>query len=68
MAGERSRWPDSFQGRRLNSPNDLVLRSNGDLYFTDPAYGLHHRYNDPARELPFCGVYLLRRASASLFC
>ncbi len=51
---------DSYGGKRLNSPNDLVLRSNGDLYFTDPAYGLHHRYDDPARELPFCGVYLVR--------
>ena len=51
---------DSYQGRRLNSPNDLVLRSSGELYFTDPAYGLHHRYDDPARELPFCGVYLVR--------
>ncbi len=51
---------DSFEGRRLNSPNDLVLNSRGDLYFTDPAYGLHHRYDDPSRELPFCGVYLVR--------
>lgn len=51
---------DSYRGRRLNSPNDLVLNSGGDLYFTDPAYGLHHRYEDPARELDFCGVYLVR--------
>lgn len=51
---------DSYRGKRLNSPNDLVLRSNGDLYFTDPAYGLHRRYADPTRELPFCGVYLVR--------
>ncbi len=51
---------DSYRGKRLNSPNDLALRSNGDLYFTDPAYGLHRRYADPARELPFCGVYLVR--------
>lgn len=51
---------DSFEGRRLNSPNDLVVGQCGDLYFTDPAYGLHHRYEDPARELPFCGVYLVR--------
>ena len=51
---------DSYQGKRLNSPNDLVLNSRGDLYFTDPAYGLHYRYEDPARELPFCGVYLVR--------
>lgn len=51
---------DSYQGKRLNSPNDLVLRSNGDLYFTDPAYGLHRRYEDPRRELDFCGIYLVR--------
>ena len=51
---------DSYRGRRLNSPNDLVLSSAGDLYFTDPAYGLHRRYEDPRRELPFCGVYLVR--------
>ena len=51
---------DAYEGKRLNSPNDLVLNSQGDLYFTDPAYGLHYRYEDPARELPFCGVYLVR--------
>ncbi len=51
---------DSYQGKRLNSPNDLIVRSNGDLYFTDPAYGLHRRYQDPRRELPFCGIYLVR--------
>ena len=49
---------DSYQGKRLNSPNDLVYRSNGDLYFTDPAYGLPDRYDDKTRrELDFCGVY-----------
>lgn len=53
---------DSFQGKRLNSPNDLVYRSNGDLYFTDPAYGLPDTFDDPARELGFCGVYRLDTA------
>ena len=51
---------DSYQGKRLNSPNDLALSADGDLYFSDPAYGLHRRYDDPRRELPFCGVYLVR--------
>jgi len=46
-----------YQGRRFNSPNDLVWHSNGDLYFTDPPYGLPKRYDDPARELDWCGVY-----------
>jgi gluconolactonase len=49
---------DAYQGKRLNSPNDLVYRSNGDLYFTDPAYGIPDRYEDTTRrELDFCGVY-----------
>jgi len=48
-----------YKGKRLNSPNDLIYHSNGDLYFTDPPYGLPKRYEDPARELDFCGVYRL---------
>ncbi len=54
------RWTvlaDRYQGKRLNSPNDAVFKSNGDLYFTDPPYGLPKGAADPARELPFCGVY-----------
>lgn len=52
---------DRFEGRRFNSPNDLTYRSNGDLYFTDPIYGLPKGAEDPARELDFCGVYRLDR-------
>lgn len=48
---------DNYQGKRLNSPNDLVIKSNGDIYFTDPIYGLPKQENDPNRELDFCGVY-----------
>lgn len=50
-----------FEGRRFNSPNDLVFRTNGDLYFTDPPFGLPKVFGDPQRELDFCGVYLLTR-------
>jgi gluconolactonase len=50
---------DNWQGKRLNSPNDGVLAANGDLYFTDPIYGLPAKENDPRRELDFCGVYRL---------
>ncbi len=50
---------DRFEGKRLNSPNDGVLKSNGDIYFTDPPYGLPKRYDDPRRELDHCGVYRL---------
>lgn len=48
---------DRFQGKRLNSPNDLVFKSNGDLYFTDPPFGLPRTFDDPAKEVPFQGVY-----------
>ncbi len=50
---------DRYQGKRLNSPNDLVYRSNGDLYFTDPPYGLPKRHEDPRLELDHFGVYRL---------
>jgi gluconolactonase len=52
---------DKYNGKRLNSPNDLVYKSNGDLYFTDPIYGLPKGAEDPARELDFCGVYRLSK-------
>ena len=52
---------DNYQGKRLNSPNDGVYKSNGDLYFTDPIYGLPDRWDDPRRELDFCGVYRLSK-------
>ncbi len=50
---------DRDGGRRLNSPNDLVYRSDGALYFTDPAFGLPRVYDDPRKELPYQGVYRL---------
>jgi gluconolactonase len=46
-----------YQGKKFNSPNDLVFKRNGDLYFTDPAYGMEKGWDDPGRELPFAGVY-----------
>lgn len=58
--GSRTTLADRYMGRRLNSPNDLVYKSNGDLYFTDPPYGLPKGYEDPDRELDFTGVYRLR--------
>ncbi|MCC9608079.1 SMP-30/gluconolactonase/LRE family protein [Blastopirellula sp. JC732] len=50
---------DSYQGKRLNSPNDGAFKSNGDLYFTDPPYGLKLAEKDPARELPYSGIFRL---------
>ena len=57
--GTKTVLADRFDGKRLNSPNDLVLRPNGDVYFTDPPFGLPRTFDDPNRELPFCGVYRL---------
>ena len=50
---------DKFEGKKLNSPNDLVFHSDGSLYFTDPPYGLPKQDDDPAKELKFNGVYRL---------
>lgn len=55
--GGKMTLADRYNGKRFNSPNDLAIRRNGDVYFTDPPYGLPQRDNDPTRELPFCGVY-----------
>jgi len=46
-----------FEGKRLNSPNDLVYDKQGALYFTDPPYGLPGTFKDPGKELGFQGVY-----------
>ncbi len=48
---------EKFEGKRFNSPNDLVYRSDGSLYFTDPPYGLLKQDDDPAKELRFNGVF-----------
>src|SRR5699024_586580 len=48
---------DSFNNKKINTPNDLVQHSNGTIYFTDPPYGFEQRGNDPAQELSFQGVY-----------
>jgi gluconolactonase len=46
-----------YEGKRFNSPNDLAVRKNGDVYFTDPPYGLEKIVDSPLREVPFAGVY-----------
>lgn len=48
---------DRYDGKRFNSPNDAVVHSSGAIYFTDPPYGLEKNVDDPAKELPFQGVY-----------
>ena len=51
---------DRFEGKRLNSPNDLVYRSDGTLFFTDPPFGLPKAFDDRRKELPFSGVFSLK--------
>lgn len=54
--GTKTTLADKFEGKRFNSPNDLIVAANGDIYFTDPPYGLR---DESKRELDFCGVYRL---------
>lgn len=67
QGGERrvARWADGtftavadrFQGKHLNTPNDLAVRRSGEIYFTDPPYGFREVDESPLRELPWHGVY-----------
>lgn len=57
---------DRYDGKRLNSPNDLVFRSDGTLFFTDPPFGLPKFFIDPRKELPFSGVYAVRNGKTKL--
>ena len=57
---------DQFDGKRLNSPNDLVYRSDGALYFTDPPFGLPKVFDDPRKELPYSGVYCVKDGQVKL--
>jgi gluconolactonase len=52
---------ERFDGKRFNSPNDATFHRNGDLYFTDPPYGLTRKMEDPSKDLPFQGVYRCAR-------
>lgn len=57
---------DSYQGKRLNSPNDLVYRSDGTLFFTDPPFGFPRAFLDPRKELGFSGVYSIYKGKLQL--
>lgn len=51
----------NYNGKKLNSPNDAVFDNKGNLYFTDPPYGLEFKMDDPAKELDFQGVYKVEK-------
>lgn len=56
---------DKFNGKRFSSPNDLAFSNDGELYFTDPPYGLESKSdNDPKKEIPFNGVYKIKKNGA----
>lgn len=57
---------DRYEGKRLNSPNDVVFKRDGALYFTDPPYGLPKQDEDPAKELPHNGVYRFKDGKLTL--
>ncbi len=61
--GSRSILASHYQGKELNSPNDIVVRENGDIFFTDPTYGRRAK-GDP--ELDFQGVYKIDGANGAL--
>jgi gluconolactonase len=48
---------NGYNGKKFDSPNDAVVRSNGDVFFTDPPYGLEKNADDPNKEAPYQGVY-----------
>jgi gluconolactonase len=58
--GTRTTLADKYDGKRLNSPNDVVVKSDGAIYFTETTSGMRGRDESPARELPFHGVYLIK--------
>lgn len=59
--GRKTVLVDRYEGKRINSPNDIVFNANGDLYITDPPFGLPGGFDDPSKELPFQGVYRLTK-------
>lgn len=64
--GSETVLADKFEGKRLNSPNDLVYRSDGTLFFTDPPFGLPKFFDDKRKELDFSGVYSIYKGKLQL--
>ncbi|MEO6734029.1 MAG: SMP-30/gluconolactonase/LRE family protein [Ferruginibacter sp.] len=55
---------DNINGQRFNSPNDVLLKSDGTVYFTDPPYGLPGFFDDPKKELDYSGVFMIKNGKA----
>ena len=57
---------DKMDGKRFNSPNDIVQKSDGTIYFTDPPYGLPKFFDDPRKELDYSGVFMIKNGKTQL--
>jgi gluconolactonase len=57
---------DRFEGKRFNGPNDIVVKSNGAVYFTDSVWGMRGAAQDPDREIPYSGFYLIKDGKVTL--
>ncbi len=57
---------DRIDGKRFNSPNDVLLKSDGSIYFTDPPYGLPNFFNDIRKELDYSGVFMIKNGKVSV--
>ena len=66
VTGEVTVLADKYDGKRLNSPNDVVVKSDEAVYFTDPPYGLPRQNDDPAKEIPFSGIYRVKDGKVDL--
>ncbi len=64
--GDTTVLADRYEGKRLNSPNDLVYRSDGTVFFTDPPFGLPGAFDDPDKELDFSGVFAAKDGEVRL--
>jgi gluconolactonase len=64
--GTRTILADRYEGKRFNGPNDIVVKSNGSVYFTDTVWGLRGAEKDPNREIPFSGFYLVKDGTVTL--
>ncbi len=64
--GTQTILADSYQGKRLNSPNDLVYRSDGTLFFTDPPFGFPKAFEDSRKQLPFSGIFSIYKGKLQL--
>src|SRR5258708_1830709 len=65
--GKRTVLADRFEGRQFNGPNDVIVKRNGTIYFTDTYGGLRPREKDPRKGLDFHGLYMIKSGTANRF-